>query len=31
MNLAIWLPTLLLVGLATLALLFAFVRGCEKV
>jgi hypothetical protein len=31
MNLAIWLPALFLLGLGTLALLFAFVAGCEKV
>jgi hypothetical protein len=31
MNLAVWLPALLLLGLATFALLFAFVQGCDKV
>jgi hypothetical protein len=31
MNLEIWLPGLFLLGLATLGLLFAFIRGCEKV
>jgi len=31
MNLAVWLPALLLLGLATFALLFAFVGGCDKV
>ncbi len=31
MNLAIWLPALLLLGLATMGLLFAFVFGCAKV
>lgn len=31
MNLWIWLPVLFLVGAATMAALFAFVRGCEKV
>jgi hypothetical protein len=30
-NLAIWLPALFLVGFATMALLFAFVIGCEQV
>jgi hypothetical protein len=30
-NLVIWLPALFLLGLVTMALLFAFVRGCEKV
>jgi hypothetical protein len=30
-NLAVWLPALILLGLATMALLFAFVVGCEKV
>lgn len=31
MNLGIWLPALFLLGLATMALLFAFLKGCEKV
>jgi len=31
MNLAIWLPALLMLGLLTMGLLFAFVVGCEKV
>jgi hypothetical protein len=31
MDLTIWLPALFLLGLATLGLLFAFVRACEKV
>lgn len=31
MNLAIWLPALFLLGLVTLALLFAFVKACERV
>ena len=31
MNLAIWTPVLLLLGLATFALMFAFVAGCDKV
>jgi hypothetical protein len=31
MNLAIWLPALLLLGLVTMGLLFAFVFGCDKV
>jgi hypothetical protein len=31
MNLTIWLPALFGLGLATMALLFAFVLGCEKV
>jgi hypothetical protein len=31
MNLAIWLPAVFLLGLATLGLMFAFVSGCEKV
>jgi hypothetical protein len=30
-NLAVWLPGLFLLGLVTMALLFAFVIGCEKV
>ena len=31
MNLAIWLPILFALGLAGLALMFAFVVGCDKV
>jgi hypothetical protein len=31
MNLTVWLPALFLLGLATLALMFAFLAGCEKV
>jgi hypothetical protein len=31
MNLWIWLPVLFLLGAATMAALFAFVLGCEKV
>jgi hypothetical protein len=31
MNLVIWLPALLLLGLGTMGLMFAFVSGCEKV
>jgi hypothetical protein len=31
MNLAVWLPALFGLGLAGLALMFAFVRGCERV
>lgn len=31
MNLVIWLPGLLLLGLAVLAALFAFVWVCERV
>jgi hypothetical protein len=31
MNLAIWLPALFLLGLATMGLLFAFVAACERV
>jgi hypothetical protein len=30
-NLTVWLPALLLLGLATMGLMFAFVSGCEKV
>jgi hypothetical protein len=30
-NLVLWLPALFLLGLATMALLFAFIAGCEKV
>lgn len=31
MNLAVWLPSLFLLGLAALALLFAFLAACERV
>ena len=31
MNLIIWLPALFLLGLVTMALLFSFLIGCEKV
>ena len=31
MNLALWLPALFVLGLATLGLMFAFLLGCEKV
>jgi hypothetical protein len=31
MNLAVWLPALFVLGLATMGLLFAFASGCEKV
>jgi hypothetical protein len=30
-NLTIWLPALFLLGVVMMALLFAFVVGCEKV
>ena len=31
MDLATWIPALFLLGLATMGLMFAFVRACEKV
>jgi hypothetical protein len=31
MDLAVWLPALFLLGLATMGLLFAFVAACAKV
>jgi hypothetical protein len=31
MPLMIWLPAMFLLGLATLGLLFAFVKACERV
>ena len=31
MNLVIWIPALLVLGLAGLGLMFAFVFGCDKV
>ena len=31
MDLSLWIPITLLLGLGTLALMFAFVRACDKV
>jgi hypothetical protein len=31
MNLAVWLPALFCLGLATMGLMFAFLKGCERV
>ncbi len=31
MNLMIWIPAMVLLGLLTLALMFAFVLACDKV
>lgn len=31
MNLEIWIPVTILLGLLTLAAMFAFVKACEKV
>jgi hypothetical protein len=31
MNLAVWLPALFVLGVATMGLMFAFVYGCERV
>ncbi len=31
MNLTVWLPSLFLLGLATMGLMFAFLAGCERV
>jgi hypothetical protein len=31
MNLMFWIPTVIVLGLATLGLMFAFVVACEKV
>jgi hypothetical protein len=31
MDLAVWLPVTFLLGLATLALMFAFTAACERV
>jgi hypothetical protein len=31
MNLAVWLPSLFILGLAAMGLLFAFVSACERV
>ncbi len=31
MNLAIWIPSMILLGLAAIGLMFAFVKACDKV
>lgn len=31
MNLAVWLPLLLLLGLILIGLLFAFVKACDRI
>jgi hypothetical protein len=31
MELAIWLPAMMMLGLATLGLMFAFVIACDKI
>jgi hypothetical protein len=31
MDLELWIPALILLGLVTMSLMFAFVIGCEKV
>jgi hypothetical protein len=31
MDLALWIPATVILGLATMLALFAFVRACEKV
>jgi hypothetical protein len=31
MSIIVWLPALFALGLLTLGLLFAFIKGCEKV
>jgi hypothetical protein len=31
MNLGVWIPALVLLGLSTMGLMFAFVVGCDKV
>jgi len=31
MNLVIWIPALILLGLATFGVMFAFVDACEKI
>jgi hypothetical protein len=30
-NLTLWIPAMILLGLATLGLMFAFISGCDKV
>ena len=31
MNLVVWIPAMVILGLVTLGLMFAFVTGCDKV
>jgi hypothetical protein len=31
LNLSVWIPAMLLLGLATFGLLFAFIAACDKV
>jgi hypothetical protein len=31
MNLAVWLPALFVLGLATMGLIFAFVAACDRI
>ena len=31
MDLAIWIPAMVILGLVTMGLMFAFLIGCEKV
>ena len=31
MNLTIWIPAMILLGLLTMGLMFAFVKACDKV
>ena len=31
MNLSVWIPATVILGLVTMALMFAFLRGCEEV
>jgi hypothetical protein len=31
MNLSVWLPSLFALGLAVLALMFAFVQACDRI
>ena len=30
-NLTVWIPAMILLGLATLGLLFAFIEGCDRI
>jgi hypothetical protein len=31
MNLTVWIPAMVMLGLATMGLMFAFIVGCDKV
>jgi len=30
-NLIVWMPAMIILGLASLGLMFAFIKGCERI